>query len=55
MAYEGEIITDDLVPPTAFVEDLNPEWQNEHARTIDYNADNVDELIEDYWKEADNG
>lgn len=29
MAYEGEIIIDDLVPPTAFIENIPVEDQDE--------------------------
>jgi len=54
MAYEGENVIDEIVPISVFTDDINPDWQNEDMRTIDYNADDVDVKIQEYWEGVKN-
>lgn len=54
MAYEGDLNNENILKPEDFVETINPEWQKEDARVIDYQADDAEEKIRNYWADPKN-
>lgn len=50
MAYEGKLEITDKVNAKDFKDDIDPTWQDEMARTINYEAEDADEQIKKFWE-----